>query len=238
MAELKVTSVTNGEFDFGTVVWDTATEEYQRGSPQTFTITNVGDITATSIGDPILSNGIHFGYYNSVGPYSGGYPGTGGSCSASSFDLSPGQSCTVQIVAKPDAGPSGTEFAYFTMDYYSNGSHINGAQLLYLTQTPKIRGNFGFSPASGVVIPNSQTQTVTITNNGEANITNLSLTWSNLLSGGFTQTNNCGTTLAGGDSCTASITAGTGSHSAALILNFNDGINASAQTTFNFNTSP
>jgi len=139
-----------------------------------------------------------------------------------------GASCTINVTFTPTR--SGTVSGSITVS--DNGAG-NTSQKVTLTGT----GTYAsFSPASlnfGTVnVGQSSTQTVTLTNVNTINsfsITSMSFTGNN--PGNFSQTNNCGRSLAAGASCAITVTftpEATGSRSASLSVA--DGAGGSPQT--------
>jgi hypothetical protein len=110
-----------------------------------------------------------------------------------------GSSCTISVTFTPTG--SGTQSGTLSISDNASGS----------PQTVTLSGTGGASTVSlvpaNVTFPSqtvgttSGTQSVTLTNTGNATFTIASIT----ASGDFTQTNNCGTSVAAGSSCTISV---------------------------------
>jgi hypothetical protein len=85
---------------------------------QTFSVTNTGAATATTISGGALAS--PFGY-----PGQSGYPGTGGSCAAT---LAPGDSCTVVVVFAP-AGPTPAT-ATLSINYDDGSGNVSATRAM------------------------------------------------------------------------------------------------------------
>lgn len=152
-------------------------------SSKSVTLTNTGNVALTiSNIAVVVSNG---GYlFNST-------------CAAS---LAVGASCTVSVSWTPVTSGSMTGSLTFT-DSASNSPQI--VSLSGVGVAPAVT----LSPSSltfptQIVFTSSKTQTVTLTNTG---VGTLSIT-NKAITGPFTQTNNCGTTINAGGACTFTVT--------------------------------
>lgn len=202
-------------YDFGTRANGSLTDK-------TFTITNTGSFSATSMAGAGLSAPI---------TYKGGtYPGTGGSCSSS---LAPAATCTIVTTFAPTAAGLNSKNI--------NISYNNGAA----TQSSlrAVQGT-GATPASlavsdgptydyGTKATGSSTdKTFTITNSGQFTATSVSFTALvapfEFKDGVFPGTGgDCTTSLAGAASCVVVVTyapTGTGLNADAVAISYNDGV--------------
>ena len=112
--------------------------------------------------------------------------------------LGPDASCAIYIIFKPTAG--GQRTGTFTV---SDGTETDVVQLLGTGLSPATDTLNASSLAFGatVVGQTSSPQVVTLTNNGDATLANISTT----TSGPFLATNNCGGSLGGHLSCTIAV---------------------------------
>lgn len=185
---------------------------------QSITLNNTGtaglNITSIIIGG---SNAGDFGQTNN--------------CGAS---LAANTGCSIAVSFKPIA--SGTRTATITVTDNTNGAG-GSTQVASLTGTA-VAPVAAVSPSSlpafaGTLVgTSSSAQTVTLSNTGSASLSITSIAINGANSSDFTQTNNCGTSLAAGANCAVSITfkpAATGSRSADLLLTDNN--NAASGST-------
>jgi hypothetical protein len=168
-------SATPQELDFGAVLTGRVS------LPLSVVFTNVG------------SSGITLGTLAKSGPNASDFSVASDPCSGS--QLAAGGSCTATVTFDP-VQPSISEFAFLMMDAGS------GPVAIGLTGTGYVQAVLNVSPTQvnfppTVVQTTSAPVTITVTNTGNApgDIYNLSLP------GPFTQTNNCGSTLAAGATC-------------------------------------
>ena len=136
-----------------------------------------------------------------------------------------GSSCTISVMFTPTG--SGTRSGTLTISDNASGS----PQMVTLSGTGGAAA-VSLAPAN-VTFPSqpvgtaSGTQPVTLTNTGNATLTIASIT----ASGDFTQTNNCGTSVAVGSSCTISVFfTPTGSGTRSGTLSISDNAPGSPQT--------
>lgn len=170
-----------------------------KSAAQTITLTNELSTGALTLNSPQIT-----------GPFT-----QTNSCGTS---LSPGAACTVNVVFAPTAaGAAQGTLTVATTDnsvtvlLAGTGLGIPNAVL----GSPAL--TFGNQPA-GIA---SARQTVQLSNTGDAALANLVVTVAGTNRGDFSQTNNCGTSVAAGGSCTVDIVftpGGTGSRSASLSI--------------------
>ncbi|MCB0343355.1 MAG: choice-of-anchor D domain-containing protein, partial [Bdellovibrionales bacterium] len=206
------------EYDYGQILVGN-TVDY------TFTITNTGGSTATSMGGGGLAS--PFRYAGGIG-----YPGTGGTCLGS---LAPAATCDIVVTFAPVT----TGMHSDTIEiYYDNGAGTSQADR-------DIKGE-GMTPANLVydlapvydfglrAIGSVTLQTITITNTGSIGAT--AIVDAGLLTADFQYAGGtypgggtCSTTLAGnGGTCTVNVQyapAGVGSHTDFVSLDYFDGVN-------------
>ncbi len=156
----------------------------QSSAPQPVTFQNIGNAAIT------------LGTATIAGTNAGDFSISSDACSG--ISLAAGQTCVVNVVYKPPQ--SAEEFAYLSL---GGGS---GSVLVSLTGIGIFKPLLNASPSSLNFLPTTQQtasapQTVTLTNNGNAAAGPLSV----YASSPFTQTNNCGSSLAAGASCQISI---------------------------------
>lgn len=134
-----------------------------------------------------------------------------------------GASCTINISFAPTT--TGTRTATLSV----SDSASNSPQVVTLTGTGANGPSISLSPAS-INFGNQADGTtsaatgVTVTNTGNATVTFTSISVTGTNSSSFGQSNNCGTSLTQGNSCTINVTfspATTGSYSAAVTLSDN-----------------
>ena len=112
--------------------------------------------------------------------------------------LAPNKSCTVSVTFSPDAVKAENSTVEITDDASTNPQELN----TYGTgQAPLV-----FDPAKltfpNTTVGNSSTLTATLTNTASATASITSIT----ITGHYTQTNNCGSSLASGAFCTFTVT--------------------------------
>jgi phospholipase C len=160
-------------------------------SPQTVTLTNSGGATLSITGVSIAgTDPADFAQTNTCGS-----------------SVGPGANCTISVTFRPAA--AGTRTASVSIADNAPGS----PQTVSLTGTGTSGGGpaVTLSPTSltfaeQTVGTSSAAQTVTLTNSGTATLTITSFTVTGADAGDFTQTNNCGTSVAAGGNCTISVT--------------------------------
>ena len=190
----------------------------------TFTITNTGGVTASSLN--ITGLGTPFIYKDGI------YPGTGGNCSAT---LAAGTPCTVVV----SFVPSGTGSASTTMNVgYNNGvsaqnspRQMQGTGAAPATLTISETGTYAF----GTVAQNSTTlKSFTVTNTGGVtalSMNGLGLSGAYSFDGGTYPGNlaTCSTSLGAGLTCTVIVKynpSTIATHTATLQMSYNDGVTA------------
>lgn len=144
--------------------------------------------------------------------------------------LGVGGSCVVNITFSPKAG--GTRTANLNM----NDSDPASPQVVSLTGTGTTAPAVTLSPTSltfgnQLVGSNSPSQPVTLTNTGSASLSITSVAVTGTNTGDFSETNNCGSTVAAGASCVINVTfdpTKTGSRSAKITVT--DNASPSTQT--------
>ena len=156
----------------------------QTSAPLSTTLTN-SDPAVLTIGTPSL-----------VGTAAADYTITNNTCGST---LAPGASCTVTVTLTPSA--TGTRSAILAI----NDSAANTPQNVALTGVGST-SNATLTPASlayatQVIKTTSASQAATLSNTGTADITISSIA----TPGPYSQTNNCGTTLAAGTNCTINV---------------------------------
>ncbi len=132
--------------------------------------------------------------------------------------LAAGASCTINVVFSPTA--VGNRSGSLSLSSNSNPApasvSLSGTGLGALASLSPASLTFG----SQLVGTSSSAQAVTLSNTGNAALTISSL----VMAGDFSQSNNCGTSLAAGGSCTVNVTftpTARGSRSGSLVLNSN-----------------
>jgi len=209
-------------YDFGTVAVGS-------NSSHTFTVTNSGGQTATSISESGLATPFDF--------LGGSYPGTGGSCSSI---LVAGSSCTLVVNFSPTAGGVSTDsidvsyndgVAAQSVQRSVSGTGSAGAAVLAISESDPY--DFG-----SVVQGSSASHTFTVTNSGSqaaSAISEVGLAAPFAFSGGsYPGTGGtCGASLSAGANCTIQIEF---SPTAAVVsndtvdLSYNDGSSAQNAT--------
>jgi alpha-tubulin suppressor-like RCC1 family protein len=195
------------------------------GVDQTFTLSNTGGQSATSLTATGLAAPFNF--------KGGAYPGTGGTCGAS---LAAAGTCTIiatYLPTTPGVDSDSIAIAYddgsgstINLSHGVTGTGVNAANLTF-TDSPSY--DFGSRTVSTTTY-----HTFTISNSGGATATSIAAT---ALSAPFSfkggtypgTGGSCGTSLGGGATCTiigAFAPTGTGAFTGNLILTYNDGINA------------
>ena len=149
-------------------------------SPQTVTLTNTGD--APLIVTNIAASG-EFAETNTC-----------------TDPLAVGESCTVSVTFIPTAGGARTGEVTITDDACGNPYSVSltGIGLVPVVTLPSTSLTF----ADQVVETTSDPQTVTLTNTGDGLLTITSIA----VSGEFAESDDCGSTVAAGGSCTISVT--------------------------------
>ncbi|HEV2424062.1 MAG TPA: choice-of-anchor D domain-containing protein [Terriglobia bacterium] len=145
-------------------------------------------------------------------------------------------SCSISLSFKPTA--SGTRGATVTVTDNNNG--VSGStQVANLTGTA-VAPVAAVSPSNlpafaGTLLgTSSSAQAVTLSNTGSASLSVTAIAISGTNSSDFTQTNNCGTSVAAGANCTVNVTfkpAATGSRTASLVLTDNNNAVSSSTET-------
>jgi hypothetical protein len=138
--------------------------------------------------------------------------------------LAPGASCTVSVAFKPLSRGSKTATLSFTSPQpFTASAALSGTGIAPVAGlTPSLN----FAPQ---VVQTTTTQAATLTNSGDASLTIASIA----TTGDFTQTNNCGTSLAAGASCTIQVSftpTVSGARTGSLVVNDDDPA-ASQQTS-------
>lgn len=191
-------------------------------STYSFTLTNSGSGAATSIAD-LLGLSAPFTYLD------GTYPGTGGNCGAS---LATGGSCVLVVDFAPTSGGSfsdAIELSYFdgmNSQFITHGVQGNGASGAVLTVSDGATYDYGLTENS-----TSKDHSFTISNTGGSPASSISLSG---LAAPYDYKDNtfpgtggdCGTTLAGGDTCTVVITfspSASGPYPEQLVVDYNSG---------------
>jgi hypothetical protein len=177
-------SLTPSSLTFG------ATVVGQTSAPLSVTLTNTGTSNLT------ISN------LTVSGDYALNAAGT--TCSTASPVAATG-SCLISVTFTPAA--AGTRNGTVTISDNASG----GGQLVALTGTSATTAGVQLSPASlsfagQATGTKSSAQTVTLTNTGGTALSISSITIGGAEAGEFAETNDCGTTLASGASCTISVT--------------------------------
>ena len=174
-------TATPSTLDFGPVLVG------QTSPAQTVTVTNISSNT-TSIGQ-----------IATAGQDAGSFSVTADTCSNTS--LAAGQTCQVSLTFDPSDTTPGI-FAYLSIPSLTSGTTTVG-----LTGRGIVIGVLSVTPLS-LTFPatvqqgSSAPQTVTVSNTGNATVTITTLS----INGDFTETNNCGSSLAPGASCKFNIT--------------------------------
>ena len=163
----------------------------QTSAAQTVTITNTGTATAT-VGSSLVSGSTSFSQ-------------TATTCGSS---LAAGASCTVSIVFTPAAAGS-VSFVVSVLDNASNSPQtltLSGTGVAVVTPVPvaTLSGTaIAFNPATVGTV--TAAPGISLTNTGTGALTISSVVMGGVNLDQFTQTNNCGTSLAVGASCTLTI---------------------------------
>jgi len=156
-------------------------------SPLTATLTNSGNAALTITSIAVTSS---YSQTNTCGS-----------------SLAANSSCSISVTFKPTAQGS----APGTLTVTDNsGDASSTTQSLSMTGTG-IGPTAGIAPTSltfgsQLVSTSSATQAVTLSNNGTADLTVASITIGGTNGGDFSQTNNCGTKVVAGKSCTVTVT--------------------------------
>jgi len=147
----------------------------------------------------ISSNATSIGQITPAGPDAGSFSATADQCSNTS--LAAGQTCQVSVTFSPSSTAPGVA-AYLSIPSVTGGTTTVG-----LTGRGIVTGVLSVTPLS-LTFPatvqqgSSAPQTVTVSNTGNATATITALR----INGDFTETNNCGSSLAPGASCQFSVT--------------------------------
>ena len=176
-----IITATPSTLDFGSVLVG------QTSPAQTVTVKNISS-NATSIGQ-----------ITPAGPDAGSFSVTADACSNTS--LAAGQTCQASVTFSPSSTTPGI------VSYLSIPSVTGGATTVGLTGRGIIIGVLSITPLS-LTFPatvqqgSSAPQTVTVSNTGNATATITALS----ISGDFSETNNCGSSLAPGATCQINVT--------------------------------
>jgi hypothetical protein len=174
--------------------------------PQSATLSNVGN-TVVTISSISLT---------------GANPGDFGQTNNCPASLAPGSTCTVNVTFTPTA--TGTRNAYLTFTQSANNYNTNSVQLSGTGIQPS--PNITLSPSS-LTFPaqndgtTSAAQSATLTNNGSTALSISRIDTEGVNYYDFNETNNCGSSLAAGASCTIAVTfapIGLGSRTASLCV--------------------
>jgi hypothetical protein len=175
---------------------------------QSMTLTNNGNAALTISGIAL------------TGANSGDFSQTN-NCGTS---VAPGSSCSISIVFTPSA--IGARSASLCISDNASGSlqtvALSGTGTVAVAALSVTSLSFGIQPVGS----SSTAQSVTLTNNGNAALTISGIALTGANSGDFSQTNNCGTSVAPGSSCSISLvfTPGAiGARSASLAITDNAG---------------
>ena len=172
-----VASLTPSSFDFGSTLLRTTS------STETFTLQNIGNALLSSI--TIVKAGTNSDQFN-----------ISNSCGGS---LAAGASCNIDVTFSPTAaGPMSALIQVKQAGTVTQQSTFTGTGATALPSLSPTSLNFG-----NVVVHHTSTMTASLTNNGTGTLTISSVFKSG---GDFGQSNNCGTTLAAGTSCTFTVT--------------------------------
>lgn len=208
-------------YSFGNQTLGSATDK-------TFTITNTGSGTATSIAASALSSPFAF--------KGGSYPGTGGTCTAS---VAAAASCTVVVTYSPVTAALHTDAVSLN---YNDGSSVQISSRA-IQGTGQAAGSLIISDAPSYDFGSQTTGTsvdysFTVTNTGGSMATALMggalsapFSWKGGTYPGTGGT--CAASLAGGASCTIVVTyapSSVGMHFETVTLNYNDGSTAQSTT--------
>lgn len=185
----------------------------------TFSSTNVGSASTVKT-ITVTNSGVASVPINSItvaGTSPGDFPQTN-TCGTA---LAAGTSCTVTVAFAPQAAGARNANLLIT------DPDPSSPQVVTLSGTGYAIGvsSKALTFPSTDVGTTSTAQTITVTNLGAASVPITSITISGTNSSDFPQTNTCGTALAGGTSCTISVTflpAATGSRTAAVNINDSD----------------
>ncbi len=206
------------------VTYNFGTRANGSSTDKTFTLTNTGSFTASSVGGSGL-----------VAPYTfkgGAYPGTGGTCASS---MAPAATCTIVVTFAPTS--SGTHNGQIDIGYNngvttttsSRGVTGVGAPPALLAISDGATFNFGIK-ATG----SSTDKVFTVNNTGGIDATSISL---GTMSAPFSfkggsypgAGGTCSTTIAAAATCTVVVTyapVSTGAHSGSIDFTFDDGVTA------------
>ncbi len=215
-------TVSNGPtYDYGSRIVNTL------GS-FTFTVTNSGGLTATSVSGTGLAP-----------PYSfkgGSYPGTGGTCGAS---LAIAASCTVVVDFFPTAGGVLSDSLDISYDDGAGtvlaSRALTGTGLIAAVLTVSDGPSFNFG---SVAVSSTSDKTFTITNSGSSAATSVAMSGLSapitFKGGSYPGTGgNCSLSIAGGASCTVIVTFAPtvgGAVNQTLTVDYNDGAGAQQST--------
>ncbi len=208
-------------YDYGTWAVGSTTDK-------TLTITNSGDVTATSLSGGGLAVPFTF--------RGGSYPGTGGTCSTT---LNASATCTIVVRYAPVA--TGPQADAIEISYHdgagpqmsSRAIQGTGAAPASLTISDATTYDYGTLAAGGMA-----EKTFTVSNSG--GVSAVTMTGSGLSApfafkgGGYPGTGgNCGSSLAAGANCSIVVSylpTAVGTHNSTITIGYNDGVNAQSAT--------
>jgi hypothetical protein len=180
---------------------------------QTFTFSN-GDAQAPA-GGTVNPNGLYFTAPSPAAPFAPGNPAGEENCFGSNFNLSAGSYCGAAVTFTPQT--DGPATGSFSADIYGAPFatvHLTGTGTGALPTATLTGGPLTFT----VEVHHSATasQSLTLTNTSTTTPLSISsITFANMYMAnyvsGFSETDNCGTTLAPGKSCTIMVSFATGS---------------------------
>jgi hypothetical protein len=137
--------------------------------------------------------------------------------------LVPGASCTVSVTFKPlSRGSKAATLSFTSPQPFTASATLSGTGV---APVAGLTASLNFAPQ---VVQTTTTQAATLTNSGDASLTIASIS----TTGDFTQTNNCGTSLAAGASCSVQVSftpTAFGARTGSLVVNDDDP--ASSQQT-------
>ena len=194
-------------------------------SEKTFTVTNSGESTATSLAGSAFSGG----HYTFLG---GSYPGTGGSCSTT---LS-GASSTCTVVVKFAPLSNGTKTDTVTLSYFTGAAPTTATRPV--TGTGKNPASLSFSGMGthdflSLVVGSSIDATFTITNGGETTATLMTYTLTTGIHYSLPAGSNCAGSLNAGATCDLVVRFAPGSAGVKddrVTISYNNGANSTTST--------